>query len=140
MKNKSQKAELMALPVIILFVAALFSFESASASRQEGFLKTYTDTSHLDIQDSIDSNCPNLPPVAHYKSGRAFYGFGQMYDSADMHEIEHWIEDFPSEADEFSRLVSAFASSTDLSTLTYTQRGIYNDLHTIWIAIRHGHH
>jgi len=57
-----------------------------------------------------------------------------------MEQIEHWVEDFPKEADEFNRVVSPFIDATDVTTLSYSQKRIYYDIRAQWIVVKHGNH
>ncbi len=98
------------------------------------------DTSSLDIVDTLDLVCPNLPDAKRFKSGREFWSDYIPFDSLRMEQIEHWVEDFPKEADEFNRVVSPFIDATDVTTLSYSQKRIYYDIRAQWIVVKHGNH
>lgn len=99
---------------------------------------TSTDTSTLDIQDTIASIAAHIPAVVrHTGSGKIFHSEKYTYTRACHAAMLKWVADYPNEAAAFHTAVTAFLDKTDVNSLSYTQGEIYYDLQTQWLMVHY---
>lgn len=97
-----------------------------------------SDTSKLDIQDSIKAVASHIPAVERYNgSGKIFYTDQYEYTNNCHEKTLKWINDYPSEAAAFYKVVSTFLESTDVSGLSSTQFAIYQDIRAQWLMVHY---
>lgn len=98
-----------------------------------------TDTTKLDIQDTIASVASHAPAMARHSggSGRIYYAQKYTYTDACHLATLKWAKNYASEAKAFYASVTRFLDNTDVSTLSATQAGIYYDIQAQWLMIHY---
>ena len=99
---------------------------------------TGTDTSSLDIEDTIASVASHIPSVVrHSGSGKIYYTDKYEYTNACHLATLKWVKNYPAEAKAFHNAVTKFLEDTDVSKLSTTQAEKYYDIQAQWLMVHY---